>query len=252
MTDSAPADSAPADSAPADSAPADSAPADSAPAGEAGPRPAPTGRPPRRRRSDGELTRARVLQAAIDSILEKGYYRTSSNEIARRAGVTWGTLQHQFGSREGLLLEVLEDRWEHFHETVATARVEGKTLEERLASLLDVLGTHYSRPAELAQLQILLDLSRDPKTSGETRQSIAAHGAELTRAWRPLFEQALGDLAEDEDLVRYSFSTLRSYLTGHLIAASVADLASDHEQRALLVRGVAAVIREEAAARRGS
>src|SRR5882757_6476754 len=65
----------------------------------------------RRQRADGAATRARVLDAVVESILDKGYYRTSSNEIARRAGVTWGTLQHQFGSRELLLLEVLNQRW---------------------------------------------------------------------------------------------------------------------------------------------
>jgi AcrR family transcriptional regulator len=219
---------------------------------EAGPDP--TGGEPtaRRRRSDGELTRSRVLQAAIDSILEKGYYRTSSNEIARRAGVTWGTIQHQFGSREGLLIEVLDDRWLHFHQLVATAQVSGTTLEERLHSLLDVLGSHYASPDELAQLQILLDLSRDPHSSKEARQAIAHHAAELTRTWRPLFEQALGEAATDERLVRYSFTVLRSYLTGRLISASLADLPDDEEQRWLLVRGVAAVIREESASRPAS
>jgi AcrR family transcriptional regulator len=199
----------------------------------------------RRRRSDGEQTRSRVLQAAIDSILEKGYYRTSSNEIARRAGVTWGTLQHQFGSREGLLLEVLRDRWSDFEALVATATVEGTTLEERLQSLFRVLGAHYGRPEQLVQLQILLDLSRDPLTSMETREAIAVHGSELSRAWRPLFEQALGEAANDERLVRYAFSALRSHLLGHLIATSLADLADDTELRSLLVRGVASVIREE-------
>jgi AcrR family transcriptional regulator len=224
------------------------APADGTPPST--PDPIGADRAARRRRSDGELTRAKVLQAAIDSILEKGYYRTSSNEIARRAGVTWGTIQHQFGSREGLLLEVLDDRWRSFQEMVGTARLDGTTMEDRLASLLEVLATHYSRPAELAQLLILLDLSRDPQTSGETRQAIAAHGLALTRVWRSLFEQALGEIAEEDDLVRYAFTTLRSYLTGRLIAGSVADLADDEDQRRLVVRGVAAVIREEAADRR--
>ena len=66
--------------------------------------------PPRTRRRDGAITRQLVIQAVIDSVLEVGYYQSSTNEIARRAGVTWGVLQHQFGTREGLLLEVLKER----------------------------------------------------------------------------------------------------------------------------------------------
>jgi AcrR family transcriptional regulator len=200
----------------------------------------------RRRRTDGELTWRRVLDAATASVLEKGYYQTSSNEIARRAGVTWGALQHQFGTREALLLAVLNDRWARLEELVATAELSGTTLEERLHALLDVLALHYAQPEHLVLLQILLDLSRNPNTSEETRAAIALHGAELTQAWQPLFVQALGDAAAEPDLVLYAFSTLRGYLSAKLIASSIADTADDTAQRELLVRGVAAAIRTEA------
>jgi AcrR family transcriptional regulator len=187
-----------------------------------------------------------VLDAAITSVLEKGYYQTSSNEIARRAGVTWGALQHQFGTREALLLEVLNDRWARLQELVATAELSGTTLEERLHALLNVLASHYAQPEHLVQLQILLDLSHNPDTSEETRDAIAKHGAELTHAWQPLFVQALGDAAQEPDLVLYAFSTLRGYLSAKLIASSIADTLDDTAQRQLLVRGVATSIRAEA------
>ena len=203
----------------------------------------------RRRRTDGAATRARVLDAAVASILEKGYYRTSSNEIARRAGVTWGTLQHQFGSRELLLLEVLNQRWHDLQNEMATAEVRGTTLEERLHSVLDVLATHYGEPAQLASLQILLDLSRDPDVSRATKRAIDEHGARLIEAWQPLFEQALGEAASDETLVRYAFATLRGYLTGDLIASNITETSDDRDVRELLVLGVASAIRQRAAAR---
>jgi AcrR family transcriptional regulator len=199
----------------------------------------------RQRRTDGELTWRRVLDAAVACILEQGYYRASSNEIARRAGVTWGVIQHQFGTREGHLHAVLNDRWASMEHRMATAEVVGDTLEERLTCLLDVLASHYGRPEHLVQLQILLDLSHNPTTSKETRRAIAAHGAALTRAWQPLFDSALGDAAQDPDLVRYAFSTLRGYLTGHVIASRIADMADDTVQRRLLVEGVAAAIQAE-------
>ena len=142
---------------------------------------------PVRRRVDGELTRRRVLDAAVQSIMESGYYHTSSNEIARRAGVTWGTLQHQFGSREGLLLAVLEDSWQDLQEAAATAVIRGDTLEDRLGAVLKVLTEHYGVPAQLAQIQILLDLTQNPTTSDETRQAALAHGRSLAQAWKPLF-----------------------------------------------------------------
>jgi AcrR family transcriptional regulator len=190
-----------------------------------------------------------VLGAAVACILENGYYQTSSNEIARRAGVTWGTLQYQFGTRDSLLIEVLNDRWELLEHAVAEADIIGETLEDRLGEVLAVLSRYYGQPEHLAQLQILLDLTHNPKTSVETRKAVAAHGRELTRAWKPLFARALGDAAGEEDLVRYAFTTLRGYLVGYVISSSIADVQSDRMSRLLLVRGVAAAVRAEAAER---
>ncbi len=205
--------------------------------------------PARRRRTDGALTWRRVLDAAVECILEAGYYQASSNEIARRAGVTWGVIQHQFGTREGLLLAVLNDRWSTMEQRMATADVTGETLEERLTCVLDVLASHYGRPEHLVQLQIILDLTHNPKTSAETRRAVAAHGAQLTIAWQPLFDAALGPAAQDGDLVRYAFLTLRGYLQGGMISARISTTSDDSVPRRLLVTGIAAAIRQEAQAR---
>jgi AcrR family transcriptional regulator len=200
----------------------------------------------RRRRTDGELTAKRVLDAAAECILQLGYYQASSNEIARRAGVTWGVIQHQFGTREGLLLAVLNDRWARMEAHMASADVSGASLQERLTRVFDVLAAHYGAPEHLVQLQILLDLSHNPKTSAETRRAVAAHGEKLTRAWVPLFEGALGDAARETDLVRFAFLTLRGYLQGGIISAHIADMTDDTVPRRMLVEGVAAAIRAEA------
>ena len=203
----------------------------------------------RRRRSDGEVTRQKVLDAAVATILELGYYHASTNAIARRAGVTWGTLQHQFGTREALLLEVLNERWDRFRAQMTTAEIHGATLEERLEHVLDVLATHYSAPEHLVQLQIVLDLTHNPDTSDDAREAVAAYGRSLNEAWRPLFEQALGPAAQFTPLVAYAFVAMRGYLQSQLIAASIAESVGGAFQRDLLVRGVAAAVREGAAAR---
>jgi AcrR family transcriptional regulator len=200
----------------------------------------------RGRRSDGELTRSRVLDAAVQCILEQGYYQASSNAIARRAGVTWGTIQHQFGSREGLLLDLLKERWHLFQDDLRAATVTGVTLEQRLSSVLDVLERWYGAPEYLVHVQIFLDLSSDPATSEATREAVIAHGKELTRAWAPLFAQAMGEAGSDRELVEYAFLTLRGFLTANNLSAKYTAAGSDRRYRDLLVRGVAGAIRERA------
>jgi AcrR family transcriptional regulator len=204
----------------------------------------------RRPRADGESTRARVIQAAAECILEKGYYQASSNDIARRAGVTWGTIQYQFESREGLLLEVLNTAWNALRQQLHSAHIDGETLEERLVALLELLATHYSRPEYLAHLQILLDLNQDPRSSATAKEAVALHGAELNRLWLPLFQQVLGDMAGDHELARYLFLTSRGYLTGNLIASSISKPTNDAAERELLISGMAMVVRQRKLQRR--
>jgi AcrR family transcriptional regulator len=70
--------------------------------------------------ADAAGARRKVLDGAIAAICELGYYRASSNAIAQKASVTWGSIQHHFGSREGLMLAVLEDSVDRLVRQVST------------------------------------------------------------------------------------------------------------------------------------
>ena len=94
----------------------------------------------------------------------------------------------------------------------------------------------------------MLDLVQSPATTETTRRAIVAHGRELTRVWRPLFTQALGEAAGDETTIRYAFLTIRGYLSANTMAAGLVPQSRDATIRTLLLRGVACAIRERAAA----
>jgi AcrR family transcriptional regulator len=202
--------------------------------------------PKTRARRDPEATRRKVIDAAVESILDVGYYESSSNEIARRAGVTWGVIQHQFGTREALLLEVLDDTWAQLQVSVQNADVGSGTLESRLGALLEVLALHYGSPEHLVALQIGLDLANNPNTSATTRRAVIRHADRLARAWQPLSVDTLGPLADDHELVSYTFAALRGYLIGNTIAREFGHKQRDGLERQMLVEGIAASLRTEA------
>ena len=54
-------------------------------------------------------TRQRIIDAARELIAESGVHDTSLEGVAQRAGSTRTTVYHQFGSREELLLAVMND-----------------------------------------------------------------------------------------------------------------------------------------------
>ncbi|MER5851435.1 TetR family transcriptional regulator [Streptomyces sp. NPDC002012] len=59
------------------------------------------------RRRDAAATRRRLLEAARDLFAERGYEGTTVRSIAERAGANQALLFRYFGSKQGLLTEVL-------------------------------------------------------------------------------------------------------------------------------------------------
>jgi AcrR family transcriptional regulator len=169
----------------------------------------------RRERTNGNGesdTRERVISAAVECIIDLGFYRGSStNEIARRAGVTWGVIQHYFGNREGLMLAVLEDGASHMVETVEEARIDGSTSVERMSQLIDVFSAHYARPDYLASLQVLLNMDHDPRTSAEVRRTMQEVAERSNTHVRRLLRDALGPAANRPELATTIFLLIRGF-----------------------------------------
>ena len=59
-------------------------------------------KPRRSARTDGELTRTRIMEAAGSLFAATGYAETTSKAIAAKAGVDLASINYHFGSRRGL------------------------------------------------------------------------------------------------------------------------------------------------------
>jgi AcrR family transcriptional regulator len=100
-------------------------------------------------------TQAKLLDAAIDCLVELGFAKTSTQEIARRAGVSRGAQLHHFPTKESLV----------------TAAV-GHLVEKRLAEILEadpdpdrgveVLSEAFSGPLFYAALELWVAARTDP------------------------------------------------------------------------------------------
>ena len=191
-----------------------------------------------RRREEGQAagvdTRGRVIKAAVDCIIDLGFYRGSStNEIARRAGVTWGVIQHYFGTREGLMLAVLEDGASHMISTVESARIDGSTVTERMAQLIDVFSAHYGRREYLASLQVMLNMDHDPRTSADVRKTMTETAERSNVHVRRLLKEALGAAANRPDLTTTIFLIIRGFgLSQQLLDSMAYDSVAPKRDRA--------------------
>lgn len=169
-----------------------------------------------------QATRRAVIDAAVACILERGFYRASSNEIARRAGVTWGVIQHHFGTRERLMLAVLQDGARRFGDVVGGATIDGETATQRVTQLLDVLAEHYGRPEYLAYMQVALNMEHDPATSAEVRSTMQEVAKRTTDQLRSLLHTALGPASSVPGLQTALFHTLRGFAMSQQLRQTMA------------------------------
>jgi AcrR family transcriptional regulator len=212
----------------------------------------PRDRSRRRSATSGEsrpAARGQIVDAAIATILELGFYRASSNEIARKANVSWGSIQYHFGTREGLLLAVVEELNERFTKTMKQAQVSGNTLEERLHSLYGILAAHYGAPTYLARLQIVLNLSHDPDTSADVADALVRQADVAGEDLRRLLHGTLGD-----DASPATMNAIFNAIRGTALSCQITDTLSgrnpephvttiDPTELSVLLAGLAATAR---------
>ena len=66
-------------------------------------------KPPRQPRTDGDTTRAHIIESAGECFGEHGYAGTTSKAICAHAGVNLAAINYHFGNRDGLYRAVLHE-----------------------------------------------------------------------------------------------------------------------------------------------
>lgn len=92
-------------------------------------------------------TRGRLLAAARAAIAEHGIEGASVDAIAERAGRTSGSLYGQFGSKDGLIVALLDESKDVVARSMLADIEAATTLDERLAALW----RNFSRPPAAAR-----------------------------------------------------------------------------------------------------
>ena len=96
----------------------------------------------RRTQAERNATAKRLLiRAALRLIARQGYTRTTLAEVGAAAGYTAGLVSHYFGSKTGLLREIVEHAARRFYQDQIWPAVEGKS---GLAALCTTVDTYLT------------------------------------------------------------------------------------------------------------
>lgn len=155
------------------------------------------------------ITREKILNAVVSLIKEGGFGAASSSQIARRAGVTWGAVQHHFGSKEDILEAVLALSHEQFTASMAGADLHHGSLSDRVGLFIDTMWEHYQSELYLAALEILLAL-RGQRDTTSALQLTEAQARTHLATMHEIFADA--DVADEQLLEGLVFA--HCFLTG--------------------------------------
>jgi AcrR family transcriptional regulator len=149
----------------------------------------------------GLETRAAVLRVAVRCLADGGPEAVSANLVAKEAGVTWGTVQHQFGDSDGLWAAVLESILERGPDLIPVPD-DVTTLGERVTVIVETIWNALERPSLKAMYTLRQALPREwPALEAEYPRTAAAL-LEWDRRWEQACRDALAGIDVDEAKLR--------------------------------------------------
>lgn len=138
-----------------------------------------------------QATRQRVLRVARDHVAEVGALNISTNEIARRASVSWGVIQYHFGTRAGLLVALVEESFAALRGRLEVLDPSGMSLDARLAAIVDAAWGYYTQPEYLMTMDIVRALHGDGEARAPLDRLLRRSEVDVARLWNVLIEPCL-------------------------------------------------------------
>ena len=97
-----------------------------------------------------------IVEAALSLFLEQGYERTTLGNIVERAGGSLATVYKLFGSKDGLLEEVVFEKASSGEALIADAVEQGGSPSEMLHRIAEGLHLHFLDPEVVALVRIVI------------------------------------------------------------------------------------------------
>lgn len=133
------------------------------------------------------VTRGKLLDATIESLIDVGYPRTTTVEVGERAGLSRGAQLHHFPSRADLLVAALEhltdERSKEF-ETELNARLDKG--DEPIDAMVDMLWAMFSGPLYWAVVELMVASRTDPELLERFEAYERSIGGRIYGAFRQL------------------------------------------------------------------
>ncbi len=142
-------------------------------------------------------TRARLLDATIESLIDVGYAHTTTTGVCERAGLSRGAQVHHFPKKQDLVVSAVAHlAWRRAEEIRrrAAALPPAASPEQQVRSLLALVRETLSGPLFLAALELWVA----SRTDAELRHALVGFERAAGRGLTDLWHDIAGPLADAE------------------------------------------------------
>lgn len=150
-------------------------------------------------------TRARLIEATLMELFENGYVRTTTADIADRAGVSRGALTHHFANKDDLVAQAVDHQ---LHVSTAEIRALATQMREEtlaLDSFLDRLWQMFSGRLFFVTLEHVAEARHNDPLRARLVPVVREFHASLDQIWRDFFR---GSRLNDDEIEKTLNATL--------------------------------------------
>ena len=164
------------------------------------------------------VMRARLLEATVDCLVEKGFAGTSTTVVSERAGVSRGAQLHHFPTKNDLVVAAVRHLTERRGADLRAAVRRVPAGPTRTRAVLTVLAEHFTSPVFTAALELWVAARTDPALLA----AVAPLELEVGRETHRLAVEALG-VDESQPGARELVQATLDLLRGLGLAGTITD-----------------------------
>jgi AcrR family transcriptional regulator len=154
-------------------------------------------------------TRARLLEATLESLSRVGWARTTTTEVAERAGVSRGAQLHHFPTKADLVTSAVEYVFQRCHDEFRRSFAKLPSSSARGSAAVDLLWTFFSGRTFDAWLELVVAA----RTDTALRRQVQRLGEQLVEmvmsTFRELFPPPSGHDSLYEIAPAFGFAVLQ-------------------------------------------
>ena len=180
--------------------------------------PADAAEPPKTwQQTKSEMTRTAILDAAVTCFYELGYANTTTENVARKAGVSRGAMLHHFPTRFDLIKAAVEHLNQQRLAVFAEEewRIQRGAEHSRIEEGIDAYWRQLNTPVFVVVQELKIAARTDKELDAVLKPALKAYG----RAWYEAVRQIFPDLALSEAFLRTTYLT--QYLLEGMAAAKI-------------------------------